>query len=124
MKLRNTILAVLAALAVLVAAGYLGGQSQRPQRETLDDRLAAMEDRLAELEDNLARLKEECEQTMRVDRLVPESEAKLDRLEVRLIQLEAGRSDCDCGGSGPGSLLERMRSLERQVARLRAASLR
>ena len=58
------------------------------------------------------------------DRLTLESEAKLDRLEVRVIQLENAPRNCDCNTAGQRDLLARLRSLERQVARLRTAGIR
>ncbi len=113
---------------VLFAVGAVGLISTRqasPQlRMTLDDRLAAIENRLAELEDRIARVEERREGTGPEDRLTLESEAKLDRLEVRLIQLETAPGNCDCDGSSQQAVIARIRSLERQVGRLRSGPVR
>lgn len=111
-------------LTTLAVPSLLAAQGRLPQRATLDDRLAAIEERLEALENRLEAMDEETDREERVDRLTLESEAKLDRLEVRVIQLES-RSARHAGESvGQRALIERLRSLERQVARLRAAAIR
>ena len=107
-------------LAALTLPSALYAQGRIPVRETLDDRLAKLEDRLAAVEDRLAKHEEGHTREEQKDRLTLESEAKLDRLEVRVIQLETRPADCDCAGIGTRALLERIVSLERQVARLRS----
>ncbi|MDE0263530.1 MAG: hypothetical protein OXJ37_14090 [Bryobacterales bacterium] len=106
--------------ASLTLAGSLQAQGRSPVRVTLDDRLAAIEDRLAAIEDRFATHEEGHSREQEKDRLTLESEAKLDRLEVRVIRLETRPTDCDCGDIGSRALLERIVSLERQVARLRS----
>ena len=111
----------LTVLASLALPGALIAQGRTPVRATLDDRLAKIEDRLSAIEDRFATHEEGHTRKEQKDRLELESEAKLDRLEVRVIQLETQPADCDCGGIGGRTLLERIISLERQVSRLRAA---
>ncbi len=111
-------LTLLASLALPCA---LDAQGRTPARMTLDDRLAKLEDRLSAIEDRFATHEEGHTREEQKDRLTLESEAKLDRLEVRVIQLETRPADCDCGGIGSRALLERINSLERQVSRLRSA---
>lgn len=108
-------------LAALAIPGALNAQGRTPVRTTLDDRLAELEDRLSAIEDRFATHEEGHTREEQKDRLALESEAKLDRLEVRVIQLETRPADCDCGGIGARTLLERIISLERQVSRLRSA---
>ncbi len=117
----KAILTALSALALVIIAS---GQ-QRPTRPmTLDDRLAAIEDRIEAIEDRVARAEGKSQQASQPDRLSLQSEAKLDRLEVRVIRLEDSPSNCDCDGMGQRAMLDRVRSLERQVARLRSSTLR
>ena len=108
-------------LASLALPGILHAQGRIVDRTTLDDRLAELEDRLDAIEDRFATHEEAHTREDQKDRPTLESEAKLDRLEVRVIQLETRPADCDCGGIGSRALLERIVSLERQVARLRSA---
>ncbi len=115
--MRTTIL--LLPLALLPQ--LLPGQGRPPVRFSLDDRLAAIEDRLAALEERVAAPPLQRAQPPQTDRLTLESQARLDRLEVRVIQLETASGDCGCNGVGERALLDRLRSLERQVARLRAS---
>lgn len=115
-------------MAVLLGCGALSAlllaQGQQAPRVTLEDRLAAIEDRLDALEHGRSEASAARDREPPPDRLTMEAVAKLDRLEVRVIQLE-GRT----GGPGgqvavSGELLARLRALERQVARLRSAALR
>ena len=107
-------------LTMLVATILLPAQGRPPLRGTLDDRLAAIEDRIAALETRLDSLDEKGDRQKQADRLTLASEAKLDRLEVRVIQLENRTVAPATGGIGQRDILSRLRSLERQVARLRA----
>ena len=111
-------------LAMLASSTLLAAQGQLPRGMTLDDRLASIEDRLDSIENRLAAMDEETKRDQQTDRLTLESEAKLDRLEVRVIQLETRSQDQEGESLGQRALLERLRSLERQVARLRAAAIR
>lgn len=117
---------VLVFLAILVFSVPLAPQGRLPLRGTFDDRLNALEERLAAIEDRLARADEARAREPRdpSDRLTLESEAKLDRLEVRVIQLESNAADCECGGAGQRLLLDRLRSIERQVGRIRSSAIR
>ena len=117
---------VLVFLALLALSTPLAPQGRLPLRGTFDERLKVLEDRLAGIEDRLARADEERDRQTgtQADRLSLESEAKLDRLEVRVIQLETDPQNCDCDGVGQRSLMERIRSLERQVSRIRASAIR
>ena len=123
MSLKSAPFAVLAALCSLA---LLAAQGRLPVRGTFDDRLRAIEERIEAVEDRLARADEEqaAPPAPRTDRLSLESDLKLDRMEVRLIQLEKRSADCDCESVGQRSVLDRLRSVERQVARLRAAGVR
>lgn len=107
-------------LASLSLPSALAAQGQTTAPVSLDDRLAELEDRLDAIEDRFATHQEAHTREEQKDRSTLESEAKLDRLEVRVIQLETRPADCDCGGIGSRALLERIVSLERQVARLRS----
>ena len=117
---------LLAFLAILAVSAPLSPQGRLPLRGTFDDRLSALEERLAAIEDRLAREDEERENQVATqpDRLTLESEAKLDRLEVRVIQLETNPRNCDCDSIGQRSLVDRIRSLERQVSRIRGSAIR
>lgn len=109
---------------MLAVPTLLAAQGRPTGRVTLDDRLAIIEDRLASIENRLATLDEESRRVDTPDRLTLESEAKLDRLEVRVIQLEQ-ESDGRTDGSIPERwIIDRIRSLERQVARLRDRAIR
>ena len=109
---------------MLALPTLLAAQGQPSGRVTLDDRLAIIEDRLASIENRLAALDEKSRHVDTADRLTLESEAKLDRLEVRVIQLEQ-KSVGRTGESIPERwLMDRIRSLERQVARLRDRAIR
>ena len=123
MKFRN-FLHVWVAVVTFSLAPVAHGQVA--PRGTIDERLQAIEDRIAAIEDHLARAEEERLRTRRprTDRLSAESLARVDRLEVRVIQLENNPGGCDCGDGTPSSLAERVRSLERQVSRIRARSIR
>ena len=111
-------------LPTVAMAALLQAQGRLPQRVTLDDRLAAIEDRLDSVENRISALEEKGQVEKRAERLIPESEAKLDRLEVRVIQLENQSRDTASAGVQERVLVNRIRALERQVARLRAASVR
>lgn len=113
-------------VAVLTFSIALVAQGQVAPQGTIDERLQAMEDRIAAVEDRLARSEEGWLRTRRPqpDRLSAESLSRLDRLEVRVIRLENSPGGCDCGGGAQSSLAERVRSLERQVSRIRARSIR
>ena len=111
-------------LAMLASSVPALAQGRVPLRGTLDDRLAAIEDRLAAIEDRLASEDDKRTRKEETDRLSLESEAKLDRLEVRVIQLESRTSGATSQAVGQQGLLERIRSLERQVARLRSSAIR
>lgn len=113
-------------LAFVAYTGPLASQGRLPLRGTFDERLEALEERLTLVEDRMARAEEERARKPAAapGGLSSRSEAKLDRLEVRVIQLEGGTSNCDCNQAGQRSLLERIRSLERQVARLRSGAIR
>ncbi len=111
-------------LLMLPVPVLLTSQGRAPVRFNLEDRLAAIEKRLDGIEDWLAEAEASSGQEQRADTLTSESEAKLDRLEVRVIQLENSPQDCGFGEVGDRSILERLRSLERQIARLRAARIR
>lgn len=118
-------LKVLALVSVLVSASAaLLSQEGAPFRRTLDDRLAEIEDRIASVEAELAAQREMRDREEAADRLTLESEAKLDRLEVRVIQLESRPVGAAGAGRANQQLTERVRSLERQVARLRSTALR
>ena len=121
MRWKNSLLG---AVVAVLCAGTAGGQVRTKAPIPLDDRLAAIEDRLTALEDRLARVEEDRQDTPAPDRLTLESEAKLDRLEVRVIQLENAPRNCDCNAAGQHDMLARLRSIERQVARLRSAAIR
>ena len=111
-------------LTFLTLPSMLAAQGRPPIRETLDDRLASIEDRLSAIEHQLVATEDRNERREQTDRLSLESQAKLDRLEVRVIQLEGRSSDSAPGTGGDRALLARIRSLERQVARLRSAMIR
>lgn len=111
-------------LTMLAAPTLLLAQGRLPVRGTLDDRLAMIEDRLSAIENRIAALDEASSREKQVDRLTLESEAKLDRLEVRVIKLENRSVDSASEITGQRELVVRLRSLERQVARLRAAAIR
>ncbi len=118
-------LKVLALVSVLMSASAaLLSQEGAPFRRTLDDRLAEIEDRIASVEAELAAQREEWNREEVADRLTLESEGKLDRLEVRVIQLENRQVGAAGAGLANRQLMERVRALERQVARLRSAALR
>ncbi len=90
----------------------LAAQQSTAPRMTLDQRLEQIEARLGSIEEQLAELSPP-------QALGNSAEAKLDRLEARLIRLEETPVR-RAGGTSPGGLMEsRLRSLERQVARLR-----
>ena len=110
----------LALLTILAVPAVLHTQGRIPLRGTFDDRLAKVEERLAAVEDRQATDEEDRARKERPTRLTLESEAKLDRLEVRVIQLETRPSDCECDSIGQRALLERIQSLERQLARVRS----
>ncbi len=114
------LLAVSASSAVVLAQGRL------PLRGSFDERLRAIEERMDAVEDRLARAEEEMSRHGQPvpDRLSLASEAKLDRLEVRMIRLETNPPDCDCGGESARALMDRVRAVERQVARLRYSRVR
>ena len=111
-------------LALVTASALLFSPVRPAPRMTLEDRLAEIEDRLDTIEDRLDRQDEARGREVQTDRLTLESEAKLDRLEVRVIQLEGRSSEGSVDGPTQRQVLERLRSLERQVARLRATGLR
>ena len=116
------IMKLLLLLSVLLVAPVteVTGQSRNNRPVTLDDRLAAIEARITALEkQNVLNLQIDQPDPMDLD-----TRSKLDRMEVRIIQLETSPPDCSCGGGQNSALLERMRSLERQVARLRSSRLR
>lgn len=121
MRWKNSLLWV---VVTVLCSGIASSQVRTKAPIPLDDRLAAIEDRLTALEDRLARVEEDRQDPPSADRLTLESEAKLDRLEVRVIQLENAPRNCDCNTAGQRDLLARLRSLERQVARLRTAGIR
>lgn len=106
------LVAGLAWLGVALAPGQVPGDA------SVERRLERIEERLDALERN-AETQHAAGDTVSVSQgLLPESEAKLDRLEVRLIQLETQSPECDCATAQQG-LFNRVRSLERQLARLR-----
>ena len=119
--LQRTLSLVLLMLPVPV---LLNGQGRAPVRFNLEARLATIEERLDGIEDWLAEAETSNRQEHHADTLTSASEAKLDRLEVRVIQLENGPQDCGCSEVGDRSILDRLRSLERQIARLRSARIR
>lgn len=121
MSTTKALLPILSALVLVIVAS---GQERPVQRMTLDDRLAAIEDRIDAIEDRLATVEGQSQQASEPDRLSIESEAKLDRLEVRVIRLENSASNRNYEGMAQREMVERVRSLERQVARLRSSSLR
>lgn len=106
---------LVAAATILVA---LFAHAQAPRRVSFDERFEQFEERLAALEEAVHR-PDPVAQDPGSGRLALESEAKLDRLEVRVIQLETQPPECDCATAQLG-LASRVRSLERQLARLRA----
>ena len=112
------------AIVTVLCSGIASGQVITKPPIPLDDRLASIEDRLTALEDRLERVEEDRQDPRDPDRLTLESEAKLDRLEVRVIQLENAPRNCDCNTAGQRDMLARLRSIERQVARLRSAAIR
>ena len=111
-------------LAALVLAILATAQQRPPPRMTLDDRLAAIEDRIEMIEDRLAKSEGQSQGARQADPLSSQSEARLDRLEVRVIRIEDSSGDGNHNGMAQRAMLERVRSLERQVARLRSATLR
>lgn len=113
-------------LALLATSVLLLAQGRIPLRGTFDERLRSIEERMDAVEDRLARAEEATARQDRPgqDRLSLGSEAKLDRLEVRLIRLETNPPECNCGSASTQALLDRIRSIERQVARLRSSQLR
>lgn len=121
---RKTLLLIV--LAFLVSAWPTAPQGRLPVRSTFDERLKSLEERLAAVEDRLAKAEEN--QARETDStpagLTSRSEAKLDRLEVRVIQLESNAPNCDCNEAGQRFILDRIRSLERQVSRLRSGAIR
>lgn len=121
MSTTKALLPIVSALFLVIAAG---GQERTAPRMTLDDRLAAIEDRIDAIEDRLASAEGQSQQASQPDRLSIQSEAKLDRLEVRMIRLENSSSNGNDHGMVQRALVERVRSLERQVARLRSSTLR
>ena len=121
MRLAKPSILILSALAGLTP---LSGQGRVPWRGTLDDRLASIEDRLSALESRLESLEEKASRQEPADRLTLESELKLDRLEVRVIQLENRSDDIETDRAGQRAVMDRIRSLERQVMRLRARPIR
>lgn len=112
------------ALLCFPAAAIVSGQERAPASVGLDERLAAIEDRLDALEGESPSREEADPRSLPADSRTLESEAKLDRLEVRVIQLETGSANCSCADSGDPEIAARLRSLERQVARLRATAIR
>ncbi len=111
------------ALALLALSGLVAVQltlGQAPRRSSLEERLAEVEQRLAALEASGAARDGSETQSEPPGEFSAGAEAKLDRLEVRLIQLENQGADCECAEAQRG-LQTRVRSLERQVARLRAS---
>ena len=122
--LMSTTKAVLPMLSALVVVIVASGQERPAQRMTLDDRLATIEDRIDAIEDRLATVEGQSQRASEPDRLSMESEAKLDRLEVRVIRLENSAGNRNYEGMAQREMVERVRSLERQVARLRSSSLR
>ena len=121
MSTKKALLPILAALVVVILAS---GQERPAPRMTLDDRFAAIEDRIEAIEERLTRAEEQSQRARQPDRLSAQSEAKLDRLEVRVIRLEDSSSNRTNEGMAQRAVIERVRSLERQVARLRSSSLR
>ena len=115
---------LLVAMLALSAPFWIAAQVRSRTPVSLDDRLAVIEDRIAAVEDRLSRAEAERSRTDSKDRLALESEAKLDRLEVRVIQLESAPAGCDCDGAGSQEIIARIRSLERQVSRLRSRAMR
>ncbi len=107
----------LVAAATILAA--LFAHAQAPRRASFDERFERIEERLAALEEEVVQRPDPGAQDPGPGRLALESEAKLDRLEVRVIQLETQPPECDCATAQLG-LASRVRSLERQLARLRA----
>ena len=108
---RKTTWLLAATLSLVLLHSLLAQQTGR-SRVTLDQRLEEIEARLEGIEDRLTKLSP-------AQPMANSAEAKLDRLEARLIRLEEtplrGR-----GSVSPDSRLDsRIRSLERQVARLR-----
>ena len=121
MSMTKTLLLILSALVLVIVAT---GQERSARPMTLDDRLATIEDRIDAIEDRLATFEEESQQASQPDRLSMESEAKLDRLEVRVVRLENAPTNPNYQGTAQRDMVARVRSLERQVARLRSSSLR
>ena len=121
MSKTNALLLISSALALVIVAT---GQERPTRPMTLDDRLATIENRIDAIEDRLATFEEQSQQASQPDRLSMESEAKLDRLEVRVVRLENSPTNHDYEGMAQRDLVARVRSLERQVARLRSSSLR
>ena len=121
MSTNKALLPILSALVLVIVAS---GQERPARPMILDDRLATIEDRIDAIEDRLATVEGQSQQASPPDRLSIESEAKLDRLEVRVIRLENSSTRGNNDGMAHGALVERVRSLERQVARLRSSSLR
>ncbi len=116
----------LSLFAVAASSALVLAQGRLPLRGTFDERLKAIEDRMDAVEDRLARTEEQVSRQagLEPDRLSLASEAKLDRMEVRLIRLETNPPDCECGGEHTRAVLERLRSVERQLARLRYSQVR
>lgn len=112
MMTRKTAWLPAAAVLLLPLFCSLRAQQADSPRMTLDRRLEAIETRLAAVEKRLAELPPPAAPSAL-------AQAKLDRLEVRVIRLEEspGRR---IGAVVSGRELEaRIRSLERQMARLR-----
>ncbi len=116
----------LLAFAVSASSALVLAQGRFPLRGTFDERLQALEERMDAIEDRLARAEETISGYLQPapDRLSAASEARLDRLEVRLIRLETNPTTCDCTSQNARTLLDRIRSVERQMARLRYSQVR
>lgn len=108
----NKISWAFAAVLTLFVLHSLAAQQSTAPRITLDQRLEEIEARLQSIKERLVELSPPAG-------LGNSAEAKLDRLEARVIRLEESPVR-RVGSSSPNQLLEsRLRSLERQIARLR-----
>lgn len=103
---------LLVAAVSLLLFHSLQAQQTAGSRMTLDQRLEEIEARLDAMEKRLA-------EPPAAEPLGNSAAAKLDRLEVRVIRLEESPSQRLASGAPDRRTEARIRSLERQVARLR-----
>ena len=105
------------AFALLLCVLWAGlGAQEQPDRADPAERLGRIEKRLAEIENHLGQLSLA---TSASRRPLP-STSRIDRLEQRVSRLESGAGALSYRPGGSSSMLEsRLRTLEREVSRLR-----